>query len=342
MTKRSSISRRQFVAGSIAAAAATAVSSRPTKAEEVAGSAAPQADQQGTPQERTPEEATFNGMPCGFIGDAKVSRLMLGGNLIGGYMHSRDLNYVNQLFRAYASEEKILDTLRIAEENGVNTVFETGASYVNKYNDQFSGHMQVIPHIAVAQSPQAVEDEVKRNIDSGAIAHYAWGVESDVLVQGGKIDHLKRSIEIAKKYDLPVGVGSHSLSVPLLCEEHQVPCDFYVKTLHTDNYLSALPREQQKDFMWLGAMKKGDWHDNMWCIDVDKTVEFFSKLEKPWVAFKVLAAGAISPREGLTHAFESGADFVPLGMFDFQIEEDAQLAKRVIRRAAKRERPWRA
>jgi hypothetical protein len=320
------LTRREFVAGSLVAAAANGVGNGLAKAE--------------TDAKSTPEDATFNGMPCGFIGKAKVSRLMLGGNLIGGYMHSRDLNYVNQLFRAYVDEEKVLQTLRIAEENGVNTVFETGANFVNKYNERFQGKMQVIPHIRAADSPRDVEDEVKRNIDAGAVAHYSWGVHTDALIKDGKIDHLKRSIEIAKKYDLPVGVGSHSLAVPMQCEEHNVPCDFYVKTLHTDNYPTATPKELRQDFMWQGGIQ--GWYDNMWCIDVEKTVEFFQTVEKPWVAFKVLAAGAIRPREGLTHAFESGADFVPLGMFDFQIKEDADLAKRIIRRAQKRERPWRA
>ncbi|MBM4094314.1 MAG: twin-arginine translocation signal domain-containing protein, partial [Planctomycetes bacterium] len=146
MTRRHSISRRQFVAGTMAAAtAAGAVSSAPAAADEpVAAHVAP-GDAPGGDGETAPGEATFNGMPCGFLGKAKISRLMLGGNLIGGYMHSRDLRYVNQLFRAYATEEKILATLRIAEENGINTVFETGADFVNKYNDRFQGRMQVIP-----------------------------------------------------------------------------------------------------------------------------------------------------------------------------------------------------
>jgi hypothetical protein len=39
-------------------------------------------------------------MPSGTLGGAKVGRLLLGGNLIGGYMHCRDLKYVNSLFRA--------------------------------------------------------------------------------------------------------------------------------------------------------------------------------------------------------------------------------------------------
>ena len=50
-------------------------------------------------------------MPCGTIGKVKISRLLLGGNLIGGWMHSRDLAYVGSLFRAYVTEEKIQDVV---------------------------------------------------------------------------------------------------------------------------------------------------------------------------------------------------------------------------------------
>lgn len=323
MSESKNVSRRQFVGTTLAAVAAAGVAKRNVLA---------------ATGEDAKKDAEFNGMPCGYLGKAKISRLMLGGNLIGGYMHCRDLNYVNQLFRAYATEEKIIETLAIAEENGVNTVFETGANFVERYNRKHNGCMQIIPHIAVGASPDKIEDEVKRNIDCGAVAHYAWGAHSDVLVRAGEIGRLKRAIEIAKEYDLPVGVGCHSLQVPIACEENDVPCDFYVKTLHTDDYFSATPKELQKDFMWSGGAP--GWHDNMWCIDVDKVIEFFASQEKPWVAFKVLAAGAIPPRKGLTHAFENGADFVPLGMFDFQIKEDCDLAKRIIRRAGPRPRPW--
>jgi NAD(P)H-dependent flavin oxidoreductase YrpB (nitropropane dioxygenase family) len=63
-------------------------------------------------------------------------------------------------------------------------------------------------------------------------------------------------------------------------------------------------------------------------------------VNKPWIAFKVLAAGAIRPESGFRYAFENGADFICVGMFDFQVAANAQLASRIIHDTQQRERPW--
>jgi hypothetical protein len=85
-------------------------------------------------------------------------------------------------------------------------------------------------------------------------------------------------------------------------------------------------------------------HDNSWCNDPQAVIDFMATVKKPWIAFKILAAGAIPPRAGFPYAFNSGADFILVGMFDWQIEEDAKLARRVVAAVAsadsKRTRPW--
>jgi hypothetical protein len=47
----------------------------------------------------------------------------------------------------------------------------------------------------------------------------------------------------------------------------------------------------------------------------------------------VLGAGAIHPNAGFRYAFQNGADFVCVGMFDFQVVEDVQIALNALDRA---------
>jgi len=59
-----------------------------------------------------------------------------------------------------------------------------------------------------------------------------------------------------------------------------------------------------------------------------------------WIAYKVLGAGAIHPQEGFQYAYQHGADFICVGMFDFQVDQDVALARSAFAGAQQRERPW--
>jgi hypothetical protein len=55
-----------------------------------------------------------------------------------------------------------------------------------------------------------------------------------------------------------------------------------------------------------------------------------NSLEEPWIAFKILAAGAIHPNQAFRYAFENGADYICVGMYDFQIVEDVNIALEIL------------
>jgi hypothetical protein len=67
-------------------------------------------------------EPGTGGMPMGQIKNLRISRLISGGNLISGWSHARDLHYVHHLMKQYNTPEKVLETLALLEENGVNTI----------------------------------------------------------------------------------------------------------------------------------------------------------------------------------------------------------------------------
>jgi uncharacterized membrane protein YphA (DoxX/SURF4 family) len=265
-------------------------------------------------------------LPKGQIGSLQVSRMIMGGNLIGGWAHSRDLIYVSKLVKAYHTDQKVFDTLQLAEQCGVNTLLTNPilARVINAYWRKVGGRIQFISDCGFQGD---VLTGIKMSIDGGASACYVQGEMADKYVQEGKFDLLARALAEIRASKMPAGIGGHSLATIRGCVEKGLIPDFWVKTLHTTNYWSAKPTPV---------------HDNIWCPDPEETIAYMSSLPEPWIAFKVLAAGAIDPREAFPFAFNSGADFICVGMYDFQIVDDVNTAWAVLNGPLERTRPWQA
>jgi hypothetical protein len=115
-----------------------------------------------------------------------------------------------------------------------------------------------------------------------------------------------------------------------------------MKTIHHDDYWSAHPKENRIPYSIDGERSKdhNKFHDNMFCLFPDETTAFMQTKRIPWMGFKVLAGGAIHPEDGFRYAFKSGADFLCVGMFDFQIVDDVNIALDVLKGLGKRDRDW--
>jgi hypothetical protein len=263
-------------------------------------------------------------MPMAKIGKLPVSRMIMGGNLIGGWAHARDLIYVSKLVRAYHHREKIFQTLALGESCGLNTLI-TNPALCGVLNDYWrnGGKIQFISDCGNKDLMGAI----RKSIDQGASACYIQGALSDELVKAGKFDLMAEALELIRKNGLPAGIGAHNLETVTAAVDKGLHPDFWMKTLHNVKYWSARPGEKSCD--------------NIWCEDPAAVVTYMKSLPEPWIAFKVLAAGAIQPKEGFRYAFESGADFICVGMYDFQIVEDVNLALDVLRGPLVRERTWR-
>lgn len=284
-------------------------------------------------------------MPKGKIAGKELGRLVSGSNLISMNMHARDLDYMTNLARAYNTEERVFMTLKRCEEHGCDSIVLKDHNFkqfhLANYWKEFGGRM-VWHADVITQDINVFERRVEQHMEFNPWSLYLWGGAADIWYHQGNQDYIIRAYEILRKYGLPVGIGAHRLEPIKFCEKEGLKPDYYIKTLHHDRYWSAHPRENRRYMEMYEPVspRHEEYHDNMFCHDHEETVEFMQDVKVPWIAFKVLAAGAILPEEGIQYAFDSGADFICLGMFDFQVGEDAELIRKCVEKARGRKRPW--
>ena len=283
-------------------------------------------------------------LPKGKIGSHEISRLVLGGNLIGGWAHSRDLIYVPSLFKAYNTEKKIYETLMLAEKAGINTInigFPTNA-LIAKYKKMTGSKVKVISQVAPNMEKGDYFEKINQAIDYGADILQIQGNWCDWLVRDKKTDVIEKMLDRIRTHGITAGLASHTIDSLITCEEKGIIPDYYMKTMHHDKYWSAHPIENRIPFEVDGKeyLDHNKFHDNMFCLFPERTVEFVNRSKIPVMGFKVLAAGAIEPESGFKWAFENGADFICVGMFDFQLVNDVNICINTLNDLGNRKRKF--
>jgi hypothetical protein len=299
-------SRRAFLKSS--AGLATAWAARP-----LAGSA------------QEPAAAT---LPKVRFGQHEISRLVVGCNQFYGYSHFNRL--LDQMMREWNTPERVCDTLRQCEQNGINAFqyshHERGFSDLEQH--RASGGKMLL--VAVDTGNDPVEETVKR---IQPIALYHHGERTDVLFRAGKMDQVQEYTKRLRQTGVLVGIGTHKTEVVEYVEERGWDVDFYLLCAYSR---TRTPEELGK---MLGVVPVPASEVYL-ASDPPLAYRVARQTQKTCFMFKILAAGRLtrSPQtidEAFKTAFESikPKDCVVVGMYPRykdEVKENAECVRGIL------------
>ena len=245
------------------------------------------------------------------LGNHEISRLICAGNPFGGYAHGGELEYLGRLFKQYFTDEKIAETLQICSANGINTaLIETEDNILRSldlYEEKMGHRIQWICQIPPDRKKLGMMKHFKEQIqiasDNKAVCAFIQGAATESIFTSNQTEELRELIAMIKDKGIVPGVCAHKPFVMEKSEELGLKAEFYMLTLNKVGYC---------------------------CDDPEAAKKVMKSINKPFISFKVLGAGRDKPESGFKNAFEAGAAFIAVGMFDFQVKENAELVNRIL------------
>jgi hypothetical protein len=250
-------------------------------------------------------------LPTVQLGKHRISRLIIGGNPFSFIPHAEPLIYSSRLFKQYFTHEKVVEILSLGVRYGINTflgrIDENVLGFLKLYEKTNGSRIPWVAQTSAKPQQGATKKDVEKNIgvaaDNGAIGCYIQGVSADYFVAQGNLRELADHVALIRRSGMLVGIGAHQNETIEQVAKAGILPDFFMKTLNRLGFYAANP---------------------------DRTPELMARTKVPWIAFKILAAGRIEPEEGFRYALQAGAHCLCVGMFDFQVEDNARLARKLM------------
>lgn len=289
------------------------------------------------------QAAAAEWLPTIALGKHRVTRFIVGSNPLYGYSHFN--RQYDQHMLEWFTDERIVELLLGCERAGINT---WQASYSQNMSRQFPKIRDAgckIQFVCLAASwhfdeklprtPDAVLEGTIKCAQAAAkfhpvgIAFHGWA--TDMLFRAGKIGVLRTYVNAVHDLGVPAGISTHNPAILAALEEEAFGNDFYMASLH---YLSRRPEDWQRD---IGTQPVGEVYV---ATDPAKMCEAVSKVSRPCLVYKVLAAGRRcgSPEE-IRSAFEFAyakikpADACIVGLYprySDQISEDTGMVRAIL------------
>ncbi|MBR1588886.1 MAG: hypothetical protein IJ658_11245 [Kiritimatiellae bacterium] len=235
------------------------------------------------------------------IAGVKFSRLALGGDLIAGHAHARDLVWADEFMRRYNGGVALGRTVRYCLRCGIDAVFAEPAflAPMRAAAKEAGGELAFFASCTNAQDAAAARD-------GGAKGVYLRPELADELARKGDAGRLKSLADALKATGLLAGVGAEDVETVKFCATNGVAPAYWVLAFHSLDYPAATLKERC---------------NNIWCVDPKAAADYMRTRSEPWVAIRCLAGGAIDPVKAYRFAKDNGATAAAIDLTDFRIVE---------------------
>ncbi|MHC4716105.1 MAG: hypothetical protein ACYS5V_03990 [Planctomycetota bacterium] len=253
------------------------------------------------------------------IGSVRVSRFIIGHNPPAGNSHISD--EVDAAMRAYFDDQTVPALYRQAEGLGLRTLMIRGdfrmLHWVELYR-RAGGTMNVIAQ--TASEMHDVLDNIRVMAAAGVEAIYHHGTQTDKFWREGRIDDCLDYLKCMRDCGVAVGLGTHQPEIIDYAVQHGWDVDFYMASFYN---LSRMPRES-------AAVTGQTQYDEEIYVDEDRDrmCRMIRAVDKPVLAFKILAAGRkCASQEQVAEAFRFAyasvkpTDAIVVGLFPRDADE---------------------
>lgn len=258
-----------------------------------------------------PAEAAVE-MPMVPLGQLTSSRFIIGGNPFSGNSHQP--GDVSRQMADWYTTDRIKRTLEQAADEGVNTFLGRGDKHIQRVMREYWNEGGRIKNWIAQSAPEY--GDMNRNVREvagiGGRGMYIQGAHIDRLYAEGRLDEARPWVDEIRNRGMAAGVGSHRPDVLRIVQDKGWPVDFYMQCFYN---LSENGEAYKPD-------------------DPLKAVATIRELEKPTIAFKILAAGRNAPDESFDFAFSNikPTDSVCVGIFakhrPDEVCQDAELTRK--------------
>lgn len=230
-------------------------------------------------------------LPTVQIGNRRFSRLIVGGNPIGGYAHNT--KRVSELMLQYFTVERTTELILDCEKKGINT---WQSSYSTKVRDALAAARERGSKIQFVCLTSVKDLDILNDIlamKPVAICHH--GGVTDQLFRSGQHQVVHDYVKRIHDKGILAGVSSHNPDNIARIEDSGWENDLYMTCFYN---LARTPEEVRKI---VGGNILGELYLES---DPLRMTERVRQVRKPCLAFKILAAGRLctSPAS-VEHAF---------------------------------------